>query len=164
MSLMATTVKSFLCLSMTLRRPKRPMRPKPLIATLAVMNPPLPKTKFSCTQQMLKTGAELVRAANILIARCRFGQQSELFRVFEIFFFESNHILAGNLVRWFPNIDNTNPRFSGLLIEQVGKVQVLELAVYQTYQSAGWLFVFRPVTQEKVYRSVTQSPHIFAIK
>ena len=48
MSLMATIVRSFLCRSRIVRKPKRPIRPNPLIATLAVINPPVYSSDNGC--------------------------------------------------------------------------------------------------------------------
>src|ERR671918_93043 len=112
---------------------------------------------------MLKSGSELIGTAALAAAGRRLGQQPELFLVFKVFPFQTDHILAGHLIRGVIDVDQTNPRLSRFWIEEIGKIEMLKLSVHETYQGAAHFFS-SGAPQQELDRSITEGAHVFAIK
>jgi hypothetical protein len=71
---------------------------------------------------MVKSGSKFIGAAGFALARSRLGQDSKFFFVFKIFSLQSDHILPGDFIRGFIDIDHANPRFSALRVEEIGEI------------------------------------------
>ena len=133
MSLMATTVSSFLWRSSSVRRTKRPMRPKPLIAIFVAMLILLLDAPRQIGGQILIAVAKLVPAHRNVAPMTRPAPAAGAFRRRESLLSPGGSCIRARSCKTACSMSTERTRVLPVVgILQAGEVEIFELAVDQS--------------------------------